>query len=171
MPASRKSSSKYFAAEFADADKFLKKLEIYRSDVVIKVERLVKSTAIQVESEAKKRCVSDMSPSGRTGRLRSAIHAFFPPSGRAVSAIVAAPSVKYARWVEYGRKPGKPPPSDVMERWAQRIGKPGMGFVFARSIGKKGTKPHPFLMPVWRSILPGFKEKLRKLLKWGKRVE
>lgn len=51
--------------------------------------------------------------------------------------------------IEEGRKPNsKMPPVDVIKKWMITRGipnKPGVAFVIARSIGKKGIKPNPFL--------------------------
>ena len=51
--------------------------------------------------------------------------------------------------IEDGRKPdSKMPPVDVIKKWMIVRGipdKPGVAFVIARSIGKKGIKPNPFL--------------------------
>lgn len=60
----------------------------------------------------------------------------------------------YAYYVEYGRRAGGFPPIDVIVQWVKkklRIRKEneanGIGFMIARSIAKKGTKPHPFFAP------------------------
>lgn len=51
--------------------------------------------------------------------------------------------------IEKGREPNsKMPPVDVIKKWMIVRGipdKPGTAFVIARSIGKKGIKPKPFL--------------------------
>lgn len=69
----------------------------------------------------------------------------------------------YAYYVEFGRRAGKWPPFRYIYEWvrkrhftvdddeAQRI-----AYLIQRSIGKKGTKPHPFLKPAY--------EKNKKLL-------
>lgn len=60
----------------------------------------------------------------------------------------------YAYFVEYGRRAGKFPPVDEIVQWVKkklriRAEKEanGIGFMIARSIAKKGTKPHPFFAP------------------------
>ncbi len=55
------------------------------------------------------------------------------------------PSLWYAYFQEYGRKPGKPPPISAIQGWANRHGIPP--FLVARAIGRKGVKPRPFLQP------------------------
>ena len=49
------------------------------------------------------------------------------------------PHAPYA--LEYGRRAGKMPPPDKLEKWAWRvIGERGLGFVIARAIGARGVK-------------------------------
>jgi len=48
--------------------------------------------------------------------------------------------VKYAPYIEFGRRPGKMPPVSVIEEWAKRHHMAGMGFVIARAIGRRGIK-------------------------------
>lgn len=52
--------------------------------------------------------------------------------------------VPYVSVLEYGRKPGSlMPPPRIIEEWATRnIGKPGLGYVIARSIARKGLPEH-----------------------------
>ena len=68
---------------------------------------------------------------------------------------------EYWRYIEYGRRPGKMPPLDVIEKWinVRRIiphsmtlksGKTvipsvkQLSFLIARSIGQRGIQPRPF---------------------------
>lgn len=60
----------------------------------------------------------------------------------------------YAFYVEYGRRAGKFPPVDMIAQWVRKKFRvndikeaKGIGFVIARKIAKKGTKPHPFFNP------------------------
>lgn len=55
------------------------------------------------------------------------------------------PSVAYGLFVEKGRRPGKPPPVAAIAPWARRHGV--NPFLVARAIGRRGTKPRPFLVP------------------------
>jgi hypothetical protein len=48
--------------------------------------------------------------------------------------------VEYGPYIEWGRRPGKMPPVSIIEEWAARHGMPGMGFVIARAIGRRGLK-------------------------------
>ena len=45
--------------------------------------------------------------------------------------------------LEYGRRPGKFPPVEPLERWALQHGMDrGMGYVIARNIARRGTKKY-----------------------------
>ncbi len=64
----------------------------------------------------------------------------------------------YGLFVEKGTKPHWPP-REPIEKWARiKLGQPGLGFVIARSIARKGTKAHPWFEP-------GFKEALPKVIR------
>lgn len=67
----------------------------------------------------------------------------------------------YSFWVHEGRRPGKMPPIAPLEKWAVDHGMPGAGFLIARKIAQRGTKPNPFftrakervdsqLPPIWK---------------------
>lgn len=59
------------------------------------------------------------------------------------------PTVPYGIVVEKGRTPGKPaPPIAAIRPWALRHGFDERSlFVLARSIGRKGTKARPYMVP------------------------
>ena len=77
----------------------------------------------------------------------------------------------YASYVEYGRKPGKMPPPDILEAWAYKKFRlshkdaRSMAWALARSIAKKGTKARPFFEPAvesgWRKMI----DKIAKIVK------
>ena len=77
----------------------------------------------------------------------------------------------YASYVEHGRKPGKMPPPDILEAWAYKKFRLShkearlAAWALARSIAKKGTKPHPFFEPAvesgWRKMI----DKIAKIVK------
>ena len=48
---------------------------------------------------------------------------------------------EYGPYIEWGRRPGRRmPPVSIIEEWAARHGMAGLGFVIARSIGRRGLK-------------------------------
>lgn len=52
----------------------------------------------------------------------------------------------HMRWVEDGRNPGKMPPVAKIAAWAGRkLGRPDLGFVIARAIGRRGIIETPIL--------------------------
>lgn len=60
----------------------------------------------------------------------------------------------YAGAVEFGRRPGRMPPPSMMEQYAykklhlkDRKQSRAIGWAMAKSIAKKGTKPHPYFVP------------------------
>lgn len=67
----------------------------------------------------------------------------------------------YAYYVEFGRRAGKWPPFRMIYEWvrikhftadekeARRV-----AFLIQKGIGKKGTKPHPFLRPAYEKNKP-----------------
>ena len=77
----------------------------------------------------------------------------------------------YASYVEYGRKPGKMPPPDILEAWAYKKFRlshkeaRSMVWALAHSIAKKGTKARPFFEPAvesgWRKMI----DKIAKIVK------
>ena len=77
----------------------------------------------------------------------------------------------YASYVEYGRKPGKMPPPDILEAWANKKFRlshkdaRSAAWALARSIAKKGTKARPYFEPAvesgWRKMI----DKIAKIVK------
>ena len=77
----------------------------------------------------------------------------------------------YARYVEYGRKPGKMPPPDILAAWAYKKFRlshkdaRSAAWALARSIAKKGTKARPYFEPAvesgWRKMI----DKIAKIVK------
>lgn len=65
-----------------------------------------------------------------------------------------ATSTGYAAYVEYGRRAGKFPPIKALEQWVykklrvlDRKAARAIGFLIARSIARRGSRPHPFFNP------------------------
>lgn len=77
----------------------------------------------------------------------------------------------YASYVEYGRKPGKMPPPNILEAWAYKKFRlshkeaRSMAWAVAHSISKKGTKARPYFEPAvesgWRKMMA----KIAKIVK------
>ncbi len=92
-----------------------------------------------------------------TGRLRQSIVSDVKGTGFDVVGVVS-PKEKYGVYVELGTKPHFPPVG-ALSKWAKKRGL--NPYLIARSISKKGTKPHPFMAPA----LEKSKEKVIKIIK------
>lgn len=57
-----------------------------------------------------------------------------------------------AKWVEWGRRPGKRPPASALVDWCKRHGMAGAEFALAKRIGERGIAPRPFTEPLQRMI-------------------
>lgn len=100
--------------------------------------------------------------------------------------ILAGFPTKYAHYVEFGRRAGKWPPFNEILRWVKirriatlhnRQERKELGvtklqdyiietyntaFLIQRSIGTKGTKPHPFLYPAFEKNKRAYEQVIRK---------
>ena len=63
--------------------------------------------------------------------------------------VMISPKANYAEAIHKGRLPGNPPPASQLESWARRKGL--NPYAVAKSIGRKGTKPNPFVARAWES--------------------
>lgn len=86
------------------------------------------------------------------------------------NAILAGFPTMYAYYVEFGRRAGKWPPFRFIYEWvrvrhftADDKEARSVAFLIQRSIGKKGTRPHPFLRPAYEKN----KRLLTEILKKG----
>lgn len=85
------------------------------------------------------------------------------------NAILAGFPTIYAYYVEFGRKAGKWPPFRYIYEWvrvshlsADDKEARSTAFLIQRSIGTKGTKPHPFLKPAFEKNKRLYEQVLRK---------
>lgn len=90
-----------------------------------------------------------LSNSGRVQEMggQDAVDAgFFSKSGRG-----------YAEYVEYGRRAGRMPPVHIIAQWARKKlripekSSRSAGYLIARKIARKGTRPQPFFRPAVES--------------------
>lgn len=86
------------------------------------------------------------------GRLGGSITHVISGGGANLTSRIG-PSVAYGIVIEKGRRPGmKAPPVKALAPWARRHGIPdGALFQIARSIGRKGIKARPFMVPALES--------------------
>ena len=83
--------------------------------------------------------------------------------------ILAGFPTKYAYYVEFGRRAGKWPPFRFIYEWvrvrhmaADDQEAKSIAFLIQRSIGRKGTKPHPFLRPAFEKNKRLYEQVIRK---------
>ena len=70
----------------------------------------------------------------------------------------------YATFVEYGRKPGKQPPLNVIYSWCKSKNiDTKFAFPIAKKIGERGLKAHPF-MYIYEDELVKFNNKVSDLI-------
>ena len=119
------------------------------------IRQTAKST-LKVEAEAKDKAAVD------TGNLRAQIFSRFEDSG--LTGIVFT-SPKYAPFVEFGRPPGKQPPTEALEGWARRHNLQGLEFVIARAIGRRGLKPQPFMYPAFENERINYINQVKAIVK------
>jgi hypothetical protein len=88
-----------------------------------------------------------------TGALRQSITTEVDKRPPFALWVTVGPTVKYGRYVEFGRGPGKPPPTDAIEPWVRtklRVSSPRsfrVAYLVARKIAQKGVKPRPYMFP------------------------
>ena len=83
-------------------------------------------------------------------------------------------------WVENGRAAGKMPPVAEIQKWIIERGipdKPGLAFLIARSIGRRGIRPRPVFKSVleqkraeWTTAVNrAIKQDIKQMIKDGKK--
>ena len=114
--------------------RFRKAPEIVKTEMIKGVDRLTFAGQATSQKEAPV----------DTGNLRRSItqtKASF--AGGSVSGAWGT-NLPYAKYVEFGRGPGKMPPAGALSGWIRRHGG-GSEFVIRRAIGRKGTKGKHFM--------------------------
>ncbi len=101
-----------------------------------------------------------------TGTLRRSIATDVRRIGGDVVATVGS-NLVYAPAVEYGRRPGSMPTPQALRRWVVRKGMDeNAAYLVARAIGRRGTKPRPYLEPALAAsegaIVRHFETQLRR---------
>jgi len=97
-------------------------------------------------------------PTGVTGRLKGSIKSEVSGYGSNIVGKVGSTLEKeeYPAVMEFGRRPGKMPPPSALYRWVQirlKVPKkkvPGVAYVIARSIARKGIKGRRFMQKGYR---------------------
>jgi hypothetical protein len=102
-----------------------------------------------------------------TGALRQSITTVVDERPPFPLWVTVGPTVKYGRYVEYGREAGKMPPVSALEPWVRlklKAKNPrAVAFLIARKIGAEGVKAQPFMAPGAEKAEPKFKMILSRL--------
>lgn len=141
--------------EFVGVDETIKTFNRIDTETINKIQQQIVKSGLIIETNAKKTAPSD------TGRLRSSIQTEIKNKGFTAQVFS---DVEYAVHVEYGTKAHFPPPS-ALKGWARRHNMPGMEFIIARSINRRGTKARPFLFPAFEKEKQPFINGIKDILK------
>lgn len=120
------------------ADRVKKGMSAAPGEIASATKGAMTTSLLLLEADQRKHVAMD------TRRLMGSIHHTIKGSGGNLTGQVG-PSVRYAYWVEHGRKAGKRPPIAAIEGWARRHG--ANPFQVAKAIGRRGTKAQPFVAP------------------------
>lgn len=124
--------------------------------ITTKVNTWIYKTALRTERSAKQH----VPPHVDTGQLQSSIHTRVGNLRAEVK-----PTAKHAIFVHEGRRPGRMPPSGPgtsLNSWATRKGM--NPFLVAKSIARKGTKPHRFMDDAYKEVKPYAERDAQSLL-------
>lgn len=101
-------------------------------------DRAKKQSMIVIKNELIKEVLQELAGHRTTGELEGSV------SGTATDSKVEIRSNSYGDIVlEYGRRPGKFPPVEPLERWAMLHGMDkGAGYLIARKIAQRGTEKY-----------------------------
>ena len=151
-------------------DELLRKMDSLPAEVQRKCFKAMQSASLDIIADAK----GNLRANGSvvTGNLRASGKVQKVDDKTLDVGFFSSDSDKgYASYVEYGRKPGKMPPPDILEAWAYKKFRlshkdaRSMAWARAHSIAKKGTKARPFFEPAvesgWRKMI----DKIAKIVK------
>lgn len=106
-------------------------------------EAMVRSTS-RIKSDIRENLTAN--GTSNTGNLRNSVLVYRAEHDEGIVGV----GERYGGAVEKGRRPGRMPPVEPIERWARtKLGKSGLGFVIARKIKNEGTKAQPFVEPAF----------------------
>ena len=78
---------------------------------------------------------------------------------------IVGTALKYAAAVEFGSVPHWAP-IGPLKQWAKRkLGDESAAYAVQKTIAKRGTKPKPFLRPAYMKVIPGYKKKIKRILR------
>ena len=142
-----------YEVEFKGFDEQIAKLKKYPQISDKHLLKAMHQSVITIES-----AVKPLTPVGVSARLRNSIAgevkhlSALSIEGRVGSTLK---DEIYPSVMEFGRKPGRMPPPSALERWVQlKLGVaqedvPGVAYLVARAIGRKGIKGKKFMERGW----------------------
>lgn len=140
--------------EVHGSQEVIRNITLFEAATKARLKVAIATSAMLIQNEARKRAPVD------TGRLRADIKTQYSNGG--LTAHIGT-KVHYAPYVEFGTRPHWPP-AGALDRWGQLHGIPG--FLVARAISRRGTKPQPFLFPAWESNKVKVRRLIRGALMW-----
>jgi len=141
--------------EIKGLDKLKEKMKDL-SDIVVRqqMERTMYRSTEMIKNRARELVPVD------TGNLRRSIRDIVQVGEREIKGIIG-PTEPYGAPVEFGARPHFPPVG-ALERWANKRGiNP---WALAVSISRKGTRPHPFLIPAFEQFKNKIIEEFRNAI-------
>lgn len=141
-------------------NQFEARLRAFPQSLESNMRQTMNFSLLMIERDARRFAAQD------TRRLSGSITSEIRGSGVALEGRVG-PSVQYGRFVEFGRRPGKPPPVDALMGWVRRHSEfrfsrrsaareaavRGRAFALQRKIRLRGVRAQPFLVPAYERNL------------------
>jgi hypothetical protein len=151
-----------FSVDSPDLEKCLQDIKKWKNRKINEIRWQVRRSTINIQGEARKNA-----PRGATSFLAGSINTRFTMDGLSAEVYCNA---MYARWVEFGRRPGKPPPFSAIYPWvivkvtknvkeAKKI-----AYAVMWKIAHQGTKKQPFLFPAAERERRRFIDGIRRIL-------
>jgi len=159
-----------FKVDQREIDKLMRDLSAYGGRVAKKIEKETAHAAYEVQLLAAQKAPHNL---GRLGgsiqvqRQARSVKLSRRLRGQAarVTYIVGTP-LRYAASVEFGSVPHWAP-IGPLKQWAKRkLGDEGAAYAVQKTIAKRGTKPQPFLRPAYLKVIPGYKKKIKRILRF-----
>lgn len=150
-------------------EEFADRLRELGAGVTREVDRQLRKSAMKVVSEAQQN-IRKAPNANNTGAMSNSGKVRGKTGGLEYEAGFAS---QYAYYVEHGRKAGRMPPVKLLAEWAKKKlrvddkRKMSVGYLVARKIARKGTRPNPFLKPAFDKVTKALGEDVaRAVKKW-----
>lgn len=156
-----------FEIDNGSLSKAIQNIQLYGRKKQEDIVKTINKSAVNIDKNAKLNLTEN--DSINTGALRAAMAVNPAITSKPVAEVFN--NLKYAAFVEYGRRSGKMPPIDAIEYWVRR--KLGItakesrqvAFQIARAIARNGTKPKPFFVPAFNDEKANFVRNMKTILR------